>query len=344
VTSLLGAAFRAPVSNEAPVPYTGRRAGGNVFGGGANSALPLDAPLRNGTLYAILDATSTAVSAVEWGLWRTPKQGQAGTDAEREPVHVHAARTLWEHPNPYMTREELVETVQQHIDGPRGVGYLLVVKRGNIPIELWFARPDRMKVVPSATEFIHGWIYTTPDGEKIPFPADEVIPIRKPSPIDPYAGSSPAAAVATDLVAAEYVAQYNRAFFENSAEPGGILSVEGSLTDDQFTELVTRWGEQHRGVARAHRVAVVEHGMKYTPRQVTQRDMQFSELRTGVRDVIMEAYRISKTALGISDDVNRAAALAAEYQFANTITLPRLRRWRRLSCLTCWSSAAPSIY
>lgn len=316
--------------NEAPVPYTGRRAGGTVFGGNSGGSSPADqlkAMQRNGTLYAIVDATSTAVAAVEWGLYRTPKAGEPVTDDTREQVNVHAAWALWNQPNPYMTRHELVETVQQHIE-LTGIGYLIVVKHGNIPIELWFARPDRMTPVPSPTDYLTGWIYTTPDGEKIPFPADEVVAIRKPNPLDPYAGSSPVSAISTDLDAAQYAASYNRAFFENSAEPGGILSVDGSLNDDQFNQLVTRWGEQHRGVARAHRVAVVEHGMKYTARQVTQRDMQFSELRSASRDVIMEPYRISKTTLGISDDVNLANAKAAEYQFARNLTVPRLSRWR----------------
>jgi HK97 family phage portal protein len=251
---------------------------------------------------------------------------------------------LWNAPNPFYTRLELVETVQQHID-LAGVGYLLVVRNGGLPVELWFARPDRMSAVPSVKDFLAGWIYKTPDGEKVPFGVDEVIPIRKPNPLDPYSGSSAVAAVGTDLDAGAYAAQWNRNFFRNSAEPGGIIQIDRRLDDDQFNELRMRWNEQHRGVANAHRVAILEQG-QWVDRKMTQRDMQFAELRDASRDVIMEAFRVSKTTLGISDDVNLANAKAAEYQFSAHLTVPRLRRWHEAlnyRLLPMFGSTAKSV-
>jgi hypothetical protein len=54
--------------------------------------------------------------------------------------------------------------------------------------------------------------------------------------------------------------------------------------------------------------------------------MQFVELRTVTRDTIMEAFRIHKHMLGVSNDVNRANAEAAAYSFARWIVVPRLER------------------
>jgi Phage portal protein len=78
-------------------------------------------------------------------------------------------------------------------------------------------------------------------------------------------------------------------------------------------------------VANAHRVAVIEAG-KWVPRAFSQRDMQFTELRLLSRDTIMEAYRVHKSMMGISDDVNRANALTGHIVFSESLQVPRLER------------------
>jgi capsid portal protein len=56
--------------------------------------------------------------------------------------------------------------------------------------------------------------------------------------------------------------------------------------------------------------------------------MQFVELNQLSREVIREAFGISKFMLGLVDDVNRATADASEYTFAKNLTVPRLDRFK----------------
>jgi hypothetical protein len=128
-----------------------------------------------------------------------------------------------------------------------------------------------------------------------------------------------------DLDTSRYAAEWSRAFFVNSAQPGGIIEVPSALSDQQFDELRDRWNEQHRGVGNAHRVAILEHG-KWIDRTISQRDMQFVELRGATADRVREAYGISKSAIGDFEDINRASALAAKAWFAEQQTIPRLER------------------
>jgi len=327
--------FRRRVQNLAPVPYVSRRAQTNLFSlstgkdGATPSADQLAALADSGTLFAVIEALSTAVAAPDWLLYRQAPDNTIDTDDEREPVAKHAALDLWNKPNEFMHGAFLRELVQMHID-LTGEGAILLIKAGGIPLEMWPVRPDKLTPVAHPTKFLSGWIYTDPDGEKIPFKVDEVLHIRKPHPSDPYRGMGAVGAISTDLDSSKYSREWVRNFFLNSAEPGGIIEVDRRLSDDEFDELVARWNEQHKGVQRAHRVALLEAG-KYVSNAFNMRDMQFVELRTQSRDVIMEAFRISKTQLGISDDVNRAAAMAAEYQFAKNVTLPRLVRWRDMA-------------
>jgi hypothetical protein len=182
-----------------------------------------------------------------------------------------------------------------------------------------------MTPVPDRERFLKGYIYTSPDGEQVPLELDQVIQLRRPNPLDPYRGLSPVLSILPDLDTSRYAAEWSRAFFMNSAQPGGILQFDQRLSDQEFTELRDRWAEQHRGVANAHRVAILEQG-KWIDRTISQRDMQFVELRGATADRVREAYGISKTAIGDFEDINRASALAAKAWFAEQQTIPRLER------------------
>jgi len=278
-----------------------------------------------GTLFSIVHRTSNATSQVDWKLWR---RAASGKDEDRSEVASHLALDIWRKPNPFMPRQEFVESTQQHVD-LTGEGWWVVARSPrmrSIPLELWPVRPDRMIPVPDPNDFLAGYIYVSPDGEQVPLRLDEVIQLRMPNPLDPYRGMGPVQSILAELDATRYSAEWNRNFFVNSALPSGIIEAPNNLTDDEFDDLRDRWEEQHRGVAAAHRVAILEGGLRWVDRRFTQRDMQFAELRQISRDVIREAFGIPAFALGEVSDVNRATAEASKAMFAEHLTIPRLER------------------
>jgi len=282
-----------------------------------------------GTLFGVVSRTANATGQVEWKLFR--KQ----TDARRiygpmmdnrQEVTRHLALQVWNNPNNFYTRQILVESVQQHVD-LTGEGWCVFGYDNGSPwpTSIWPVRPDRIEPVASPTEFISGYIYTGPNDEKVPLERREVMRLRMPNPLDPYRGMGPVQALLADLDAERFSAEWNRNFFLNSAEPGGIIEVPKVLTDPEFEQLQKRWGEQHQGVAKAHRIALLEHG-KWVPNAFNQRDMQFAQLRTVSRDKIMEAFGFPKSLLGITENVNKANAEAGEVTFARWLVKPRLER------------------
>lgn len=324
------------LANKAPIPLAPRRTSGSFgFGAtlsGSNKTAELKAMGSVGTLFSIVNRTTTATAAVEWRLYRKPKDravlqhsGTSGQDV-REQVTTHAALTLWEKPNDFYPQQRYVESFQQHVDLV-GEGYWVLGRdaRVTFPTEMWCVRPDRIEPVPDRDRFLKGYVYMGPDGEKVPLNLDEVVPIIQPDPETPYHGMGAVQSIMADLQASQFTSQYNRNFFLNSAEPGGVIEVEKRLTDDEFDELSMRWNEQHRGVSKAHRIAVLEQG-KYVPMGFSMKDMAFPELRKANRESIMEAFGISNATLGITDGVNFASAKAAEAQFAQLLTVPRLNR------------------
>jgi len=283
-----------------------------------------------GTLFSIVHRTSTATSNVQWSLYR--KRGpRADANTPRQKILKHAALDLWNKPNKFYHQQIFVETFQQHHDLTGEAYWVLVRPEGYpnmVPIEMWPVRPDRMQPVPHPTEYLSGYLYTGSDGEKIPLNLNEVIFLRSPNPTDPYRGMGPVQSILADLDSQRYSAEWNRKFFVNSAEPGGVIEVPGELDDKDFRRLQMQWRERHQGVSQAHRVAILENSMKWVSNSFSQKDMQFVELRNAGREIILEAFGMSKTMLGQTESVNRATAEAAEYVFSKYALTERLNRIR----------------
>ena len=318
------------ISNVSQLAYapTGALASSWTPGRTDDPTSQMDAMGSVGTLFSIVNRISTKVASIPWHMHRE-QRGSVCDICEAENVAnvtMHPALSVWNKPNDAYTRGELVETVQQHLD-LTGEGFLVVLKVAGRPVQLWPVRPDRMKPIKlPAPRFLDGWIYTDPDGTPVRLERDEVIQLRMPNPIDPYRGMGPVQTLLHQLYGLRFSAQYNSMFFRNSAQPGGVVEFPDGLTENQWKEFVIRWGEQHRGVSNAHRVATIERG-KWIPTTYSMKDMMFPELRQVSRDEIREAFGVHKHILGIADDVNRAASEAARVDFGTDTIQPRLDRW-----------------
>jgi HK97 family phage portal protein len=328
MTSTLGALAGA-ITNRTPVSYAAARTPFTLMrrrrSGGMREELESMALM--GTIFAIVTKTASGTAAANWHLYRTAASGKP---EDRVEVMRHPALDLWNKPNPFMTRQEFVEVSQQHIDLAGESEWLTASDpRFAYPLELWPIRPDRMEPVTDPTEYLTGWLYSDPDGRKVPLSTDEVIQLRSPNPVDPYRGLGPVQTVLMDIEGASLAAEYNRNFFSNSAEPGGIITTSEHLTEDEFNQLRDRWGQQHRGVANASRVAILEGGMTWEARSYSNRDMQFTELRSVSAENVREAFGFPKPMLGSVDDVNRANAEAGEYVFGKWLMVPRLERFKQ---------------
>src|SRR5688572_16852421 len=229
-------ALARTLTNRTPVPYVSGRSNISIpWRQPSGAEAQMRAMGTVGTLFAIVNRTSNATAQVEWKLYR---KARSGKKEDREEVQQHAALDLINKPNPFFTRQELIETVQQHID-LTGEGWLVVARspRSSLPLELWPVRPDRIAPIPHPIDFISGYMYTGPDGREIALRVEDVIQIRMPNPLDPYRGMGPVQSILTEIDAARYSAEWNRNFFLNSAEPGGIIEVPNGLSDGEFDEL-----------------------------------------------------------------------------------------------------------
>lgn len=316
------ASFRA----DSPVPLAERAVGrgaGGIFARPESQGFVAQMATYGqiGTIHSIVWRLMTGVAKVDWKLW---VRASSGLDEDRVQVQegMHPALDLWCAPNPFMTSAQFVKNLIQH---KKLTGELNVVVgyAGKIPLELWPIRPDRIEPIPDPYKFLAGWLYTGPDGDRVPLELNEILRVVEPDPLNPYRGKSAVAALIEDLDVERERRSWQKAFFRNSARPGGIIEIPRTLGDTEFQQLRDRWAEQHQGVNKAHRVALLEEG-KWIETNVSMRDMQFTELDTNAIQKALIAFGMPKFAIGMVDDVNRANADASSALFAEWLIEPEL--------------------
>ena len=305
-------------------PLMGSNFGGGVMAGGGQPIGPytqlrqMQSLTGTGWLFAVVDRIAQGVAAQQWTLY------QLLANDDRRAVPNHPSVALWDAPNPFFTHEEFIEVSIQHFLLTGEMWWMLLHNQGGGLAEIWPIRPDRMAPVKHAENYISGYTYSI-GGQKIPLEVDDVIFIRRQSPVDPYRGVGVVQSLLTDIGSEAMAAKWTNEFFKNSAEPGGVIEFDQSLSDSDFNKLVHRWNDQHKGVSNAHRVAIIERG-KWQDRKITQRDMQFEQLRKLNREIILGAFGMPGHMLGLTETVNRANAEAGEVMFARWIIVPLLTR------------------
>lgn len=327
-----------------PVAESGIWSLTSMSSGGSRDSVLLKTFKQQGTVHSNAGLLASATAGPSWHLYREPPSdgrvryttSDKGSDQRTEVVQ-HPAIALLNSPGSLMvngqrftfiSRHRLFEMSQLWME-LTGKAHWVVDRVAGVPVGIWPVRPDRMQPVPDRQQLLKGWLYTAPDGqERIPLSPDEVVFNVFPDSEDLLGGTGWAEPVLTEIEGARYATEWNRNFFANSAKPDGVITVDHRLSDEEWDELTERWRETHRGVARSHRVAVLEAGAQWVTTSTTAKDMDFANLLSTAADRIREASGMHKVMTGVTEDVNRANAQTGEEIFASWKVAPRLERWR----------------
>lgn len=309
----------APAVGRLPTSAGGFLAG-SIYGlsSEGNSQQTLGQMATSPWLFSVIDRIASSISSTDWVFTETTRGGVSAA------IERHPAQALWDKPSPFTTRGELLEAGIQYFELLGEIPIVVLRGRSGQPAELQLVRPTRIFPVPSREDYLAGYVYRV-GMETIPLAVEDVIFIRRPNPMNEHRGLGVVQSLLVDLGSEDAAARWMRSFFRNSAQPGGVVEIDGTLDESTFQRLRTQWAEHHQGVANAHRVAILERG-HWKDAAFTQRDMQFEQLRKFSRDVILGAFGMPLSALGISETVNRANAEAGEVLFSRWVIRPRLER------------------
>lgn len=255
-----------------------------------------------------------------------PKKGQRpnGVAQESGPWAELMLR-----PNPNQTRRQLVEATGTYLlttgeclwylegrDGP--------AKTNEIPEQIWpLPKAAAEPIVDEKTRtVVLGWRITTRTGA-IEVPATSVLQFKYSfDPANPLRGLGPIGVAATAMRADMKAEAWGEAFFDNAAEPGGVLSTDGVLTPKQREDMRMAWESKHGGVSKRGRVAVLEGGLEYQQIGISQRDMDYLEQRKWNDQVIAKAFGVPGFMLGNAQDISYASTRQAKRALWELAVLP----------------------
>lgn len=175
--------------------------------------------------------------------------------------------------------------------GPNGTG---------VPTEIWWARPDRMRLIPDERNYIAGWIYEW-DNERLYFKPDEVMWSRYPNPIDEFSGLSPIAATRLAIDTAHGALKSNHGIFKNGLQMAGVVTPNDNDTvwsSEQVKQLGDALERRFKGADKAHRVAVLGQSASFKTIGVSPKDAQFIELMKWSRSDVASVFAVPPELIG----------------------------------------------
>jgi len=193
---------------------------------------------------------------------------------------------------------------------------------------LWIVplRPDRMKPVPSKTDWLSHYEYRI-YGLTYKLDAASVVHFRRYHPLKDFEGMSPVEPANYPIQNDWKAQRYNVAFWDNAARLSGIVESDADTMDPDQVKLMEKlFKENYVGdVDKMHQVAFLWSGFKWKEMGLSQKDAEFIEGRKMNWRDIAGIYGVNP-ALVYPEGANRATAQVAEYLFARYTMAPKLTR------------------
>lgn len=170
--------------------------------------------------------------------------------------------------------------------------------------ELLPLRPDRV-------EFRAGrFFYASDSAGIISYPAQQVLHLRGME-FDGVKGISPLAHFRRTIGTALAQEEHQARFYANGARPGGVLYHPEHLEADTKAAMMDSWQRGFGGVSNAHRVAILDEGVKYEPVSMNMVDAEFIATR---KFSIADVSRIYGVPLHMLAELERSTNNNIEHQ------------------------------
>jgi HK97 family phage portal protein len=206
-----------------------------------------------------------------------------------------------------------------------GNSYLEVVTNGlRTPVELWPLAPDRTEIVPSPTDWIKGYRYTGAAGQ-VELTVEQVIHSKRANPSSNYYGLSVVQAAAQAIDLNQMMKGFGLAAFRNNATPKTLVMLREDIPPDQAETVNTELQNAFKGVANSGRTGVTSSAVKDIKRiSMSPEEMDYIAGQDLTKDEIFAMFGVHPANVGMTKDVNRANAEAAEYTLQANVVAPEL--------------------
>jgi HK97 family phage portal protein len=259
---------------------------------GANIPVNYEAAMRVSTIWACIDAISSAHGSSDWHIYRRLPKGDRELLTEDRLNY-----TLNVRPNPEMTAKAF-KTAMIMAYSSWGNAYAEIVRDGAGRLsELWPICPDRVQLKRHTDGALYYEVSDDDDGRVTEVEQRDMFHLRGPGILGCLGDNKIASAVQTIAlaIASERFAQ---SYFGNNTQLGLILEYPGEVNDETYARLERQFNKRHQGANKAFRVGVVESGVKLHPMNVEADKAQLTEARSFQVEEICRWFRVPPHKIG----------------------------------------------
>lgn len=255
-------------------------------------------------------------------------------DGGKEIKHDHPLYyLLHDEPNPEMTSFVFRETLMSHLL-IWGNAYAQIIRDGaGRVLGLYPLLPDKMEVERDERGNLY-YIYSRDTDENPNFKgsgqfvlkAEDVLHIPGLG-FNGLIGYSPIAMAKNTVGMTLACEEYGASFFANGANPGGVLEHPGVLKDP--SKVRESWNSVYRGSNNAHKIAVLEEGMKYQQIGIPPEEAQFLETRKFQVNEIARLFRVPPHMVGDLEKSSFSNIEQQSLEFVKYTLEPWVIRWEQ---------------
>jgi len=278
-------------------------------------------------------AVYACVRVLSEGIAQLPLHVYEYTDKGKERVPKHPLYfLLHDQPNPEMTSFVFRETLMSHLL-IYGNAYAQIIRNGRgdvmglyplMPDKIKADRDERNRLIYKYSRYDEQNPNFREQGEII-LPAEQVLHIPGLG-FDGLVGYSPIAMAKNAIGLAVACDEYGASFFANGASPSDVLEHPGVIKNP---ERVREAWHRAYGSGNAHKTAILEEGMKYTPISIPNNEAQFLETRKFQIEEIARLYRVPLHMIGDLDHATFSNIEQMSLEFVMYTLSPWLSRWEQ---------------
>lgn len=318
----------------------------NFFYGGTTSGKPVNeqTAMQMTAVYSCVRILSETVAGLPLHVYRYNNSGSKEKDL-KHPLY----KLLHDEPNPEMTSFAFRETLMSHLL-LWGNAYAQIIRnaRGEV-IALYPLMPNKMMVDRDS----NGCLYYRyqKSSEDSPTLGKNSQVLLSPSDVlhipglgfDGLVGYSPIAMAKNAVGLAIATEEYGAKFFANGAAPSGVLEHPGTIKDPQ--KVKESWNSAYQGSSNAHKVAVLEEGMKYQAISISPEQAQFLETRKFQINEIARIFRVPPHMLADLEKSSFSNIEQQSLEFVKYTLDPWVVRWEQAMCRVLLSaSEKPTVF
>lgn len=278
-------------------------------------------------VYSCVRILSEAVAGLPLHLYQYTDKGSK-EKAVDNPLYF----LLHDEPNTEMTSFVFRETLMTHLL-LWGNAYSQIIRNGKGEVVgLYPLMPDRMTVNrDEKRRLYYEYMVSSDDAKTLKDGTVRLSPydvLHIPGlGFDGLVGYSPIAMAKNAIGLAIAAEEYGSKFYANGATPSGILEYPGTVKEpDKVRE---SWNAGFGGSSNAHKIAVLEEGMKYTPISISPNEAQFLETRKFQINEIARIFRVPPHMVGDLEKSSFSNIEQQSLEFVKYTLEPWLVRWEQ---------------